>query len=353
MSDELLIISPEHGDGGIGKYTTELRSNLNIDSVRMGVHPSNPTILQVLSSCKKILSGSYPITHLQHLYFGSAGVMTIPLLLSCLVYKLIYRNDVFITAHELWGEEERSSSPALIRSTYIWMYHSLVALSTTEIIFLHEKTKQAWYGATPLSTVLPHGVKQVDKMDTQKARDIVGVDDSDLILLPGYINERKNYELFIELAKQFPNKEFIITGGPRTDAAIDIKKRIESNKPSNMSITGRLESDVFHAWFDAADVILLPYRSIWQSGIFNLCASHECVVLSSNIDYFESIRKQYNCVETFQQDSVKQASKKLRRLLENPQEQEKLELRISEYASDRSLTDIAQKHETMYDLDKR
>jgi len=352
MANKVLIISPEHDNGGVGKYTTELCSNLTIESVRTRINPSNPTVSQVFSSCKKILFGRYPITHLQYLYFGSYGAMTIPILLCCMVHKLIYRNNVFVTAHELWGEETRSSSPKLIGSMYIWMYHSLVALSTTEIIFLNERTEQEWHGMNPSSAVLSHEVKKVDRMDTEEARDMIDVNDSDLIILPGYLSKRKNYQLFMEIARNFPDKKFVITGGPRTDNATDIKQKIESDKPSNVSLTGRLEPDVFHAWFDAADTVLLPYRHTWQSGIFNLCASHECAVLSSDIDYFASIKEQYNCLKTFEQDSVEQASKKLGRLLENPQEQERLGLKISEYASDRSFIDIVQKHETMYDLDK-
>jgi glycosyltransferase involved in cell wall biosynthesis len=106
----------------------------------------------------------------------------------------------------------------------------------------------------------------------------VDLDDENVsVVCPGFIVDRKNYHLaaesFNDVIEEYPDAELVFAGGSHrnenSDALEKVEDAIEENGlGENARITGVLESEMHvYEYIRKADVVLLPYENINQSGI--------------------------------------------------------------------------------------
>lgn len=348
INDKVLMIAPSHDDGGIGKYTTRLEDNIDSDIVRVDMHPEKPTISQLFNVLIHILK-PYKCVHSQHLYFGKFGIYSLFVHIAILFSNLIYKRHSYVTAHEIWVEDYLIGSLKYIKLFYVLFFHSIVYLAFEEVICLSSRVSSNWYGPEPNFRFIEHGVpNNVNKHKKTEARADLGIsNDKDVVVMPGYINDRKNQELFISVAKNLPNVDFVIAGGIRRDEYKTQIDNLRSEIPKNAQITGCLSDDNFHRWFDAADIIYLPYKDIWQSGIFNNAAAHQCCVVSSDVGYFKHIKEKYECVEIAPSD-IESSVKLIDDILNDKSKRRSLKKSIEKYAEENSFSSVANEHDQLY-----
>ncbi len=152
-------------------------------------------------------------------------------------------------------------------------------------------------------SVIPHGARELDDIIDAKTR--LGIDeDTKIVLMIGYFSPYKNFEKVIDLwpeivAKYNGKVVLIIAGKLRTMAYLEYRnllfERINSSpaKDNIKVIRGQISQNSFDIILSAADVVVLPYKKISQSGIFANCMSFGKPVVTSYNKTMESIFSEY------------------------------------------------------------
>ncbi len=183
-----------------------------------------------------------------------------------------------------------SSKTAVVMNIMLGLFYRTLLLTTSKVIVFEEKLKDrlSKFGNSQKIKVIPHGVQEFkDSPSKKSARKQLDIpNDSFVLLLFGYLGWYKGTDWVIqtinELKKQKNGKkiELIIAGGPNPNLVDkpyytryigNIKKICEEN---DIRITGRISEGHIPLYFQASDVVLLPYRSFMSaSGPLSLALS--------------------------------------------------------------------------------
>jgi len=237
-----------------------------------------------------------------------------------------------------------------MKRLYVGANNRLLAATVDHAIFLSDNASTAFQQSVQLNSVetIPHGVQTETRSLSQKeAKRELGYDDQQLVILPGYIRPEKGCDTFVTLAEQF-DIPFILAGGCQD--APEYCASLRERAPPNVEITGKLDEETFHAAFIAADLVVLPYREVTQSGIFNLCIAYGVPVIGSDTQYFRSLADEWGCVEVVDTENVEASAERIRNLLSNDNKYTALTSAMSEYRKSASIESIGQQHKDLYDM---
>lgn len=340
------LIGPDEENGGVGMYTTDLSEELDAENVRR-----LPIDLDPIGYFRECFCGITDDTnniHIQYTYeiFGPKGAFTYALLPIMWILTRTMKKNIVLTIHEVWDEEDTSQ---IVAEVYATIMHLTLYLFTDTLIFLSQNALDTYRDNSLIGDgkLIPHGVHINETQDISSAKEVFGVDsDTFLVTQHGFVNPRKGFDKFVEIAEEMPDQDFLLAGGPRNESFQDFFEQIESDAPSNLRIIGVLDSEEFHAAFQASDLALLPYDSIYQSGILNWCAAYGVPVLASDIQYFQEVARFNGAPETF--SSVSEATKKIRLLQENPERRQTLGHKMYQYAQKNSFENVAKMNREVY-----
>jgi len=304
-----------------------------------------------LASCWEVVTAGPKHIHMQYTYelFRPMGVTTLIILPLLWLFTRIQRKRLGVTMHEVWDDSdiERFGAPA-----YANLIHLCLWVFTDNLVFLSKSALNAYNDLSIVEAgeVIPHGVPDESILNISSAKNVFGIkEESFLITQHGFVNKRKGYDRFLNIARQLPSYQFLIAGGPRNEKHESYFQDIITKAPNNVEVTGRLDETKFHAAFQASDLAVLPYESIYQSGIFNWCARYELPVISSDIPYFESLEREYGSPLTFTSD--REASNLIQRLSNNRAHRQNLSKSIQKYADKNSMYRVAEMYEELYRLE--
>lgn len=183
---------------------------------------------------------------------------------------------------------------------------ALVYKSAHAIVVHSNYVKAALLDAFPMPDekvhVIPHGnfdhYLPAQLIEKTTAREALGLAPHHKVLLFfGYIREYKGLDLlldaFVLAAAKDPDLRLVIAGAPHTDA-------LERSSKALIEKAGLGERVIFHArfiahediaqYFVAADLVMLPYKHIYHSGIVHLAYSYGRPSLATNVgDFSETI----------------------------------------------------------------
>lgn len=358
MVKTTFVSTPDDGSCGIGTYTGELRSefedNYETDLVSLELGSLNPG--EYLQAALQAGTSRASIVHIQHEYgiFGPKSVMSW-LFFPCLfLITTLRRQSVVITLHSAWNHDTINEPLKPLKRIYVRLNNHMVAFVADHILFLSENCKEDFLKCVSLDSdnfeVFPHGIPTDTKaMCTKQAKDEFGFEENEFVIVePGYVRKEKGHDIFIELAKQCPNYEFLIAGGCQNGRQDEYYRQLQDLAPSNVTITGVLDDDQFHATFNAADLIVLPYRDVSQSGIFNWCVAYGLPVVCSNSGYFQDLNEDHGCVGLFNIDNTDEMVESITSIIEDPQKRETLSKKMKEYRDSRAMDKVAQQHTELY-----
>jgi len=336
------LVGPPESNGGVGQYTSDFADAMDVD-VRIrrfdvGLNPISHLRLAVAAA-----RDDADAVHIQFVYsfLGPAGALSILFFPLLYFLTLIESTKVVLTLHEVWDELDTNSLPKRLYAAFV---HTLLSVCSDEVTFLSENAEESFhaYGWVDGTHVVPHGVNTNATRDIDNARERFGFDEDDVVISQhGYVNPRKGIETFFEIAEALPEYEFLLAGGPRTEENEEYFEELCASSPENVTITGVLDEEGFHAAFNATDLVVLPYEDINQSGIFNWCAAYEIPVVASSIPYFVDLQNRWGSPETFTLGEISQAV----RLIEDVREDRVRESFIgsmSEYAEHNSIRSVAE-----------
>lgn len=235
--------------------------------------------------------------------FGSfGGIQNASLFLIVpLILKLIGKKQVFVmhqvienldelTGHLGWSlnDPRKYVYNPLLRIFYTLVYHVCDRLVVTEEVF--KKRLQAIVHKLDKVITIPHGVDtHLPVIEPNTAKKALGIaPDKKVILYFGYLSWYKGADLFFKYAKKMANPDyhFVLAGGPSFTNVHKphYKKYLDLfiNPPKNIQITGFVPEDKMSLYFSAADLVVLPYRTMMSSsGPLSLAFSFEKPLIMS------------------------------------------------------------------------
>lgn len=136
----------------------------------------------------------------------------------------------------------------------------------------------------------------VEEGNGQRLKDKFGIEDSDFVLLfIGQIKKVKGIDVllkaFQEVAPKHSDMKLIIAGNPWKDDVDEYQPLIESFKNSNQLITDFrfIPDEELADYYAVADLVVLPYTDVYQSGVIRLTYSHKKPVIATKLPAFMEI----------------------------------------------------------------
>lgn len=308
---ETLLVAPPSDAGGIGKYSDTLSKALadqSVDLDRLDLEEGAGPVQHVRVAVRAGLT-SADVIHVQFEY----GFFTPRLLFAWIFFPILFvlarlRDvPVVVTMHEAWLPD--IVDPPLVgpKQVYLCLAHRLLVATADQLLFLSENAVEAFEKSVPgvHARTLPHGVDVSGTRDVESAaaKRQFGFDPKATVVSQiGYVAPRKNTDVMLELAEEFPEYEFLVAGGPRRDAEREYFESIRSRAPPNLTVTGVLPDEEFHAAFAATDLAVLSYSDIRQSGILNWCFAYQVPMICRRIPYFERVASEWGGIVLYDEN---------------------------------------------------
>jgi glycosyltransferase involved in cell wall biosynthesis len=210
-----------------------------------------------------------------------------------LFYKLLGKKIVF-TVHNVNAAVRDHNDSRWNRATLKFQYR------LCDHILVHtEKMKQELISDFNITksqiSVIPFGINQTvpnTKLISESAREKLGLSASEkVILFFGNIAPYKGLEIlvnaFANLAAQNDNFRLVIAGRPKGEENYwrELLKKI-NNSPARLKMILKIEyvpDGETEIYFKAADVLVLPYTHIFQSGVLSLGYNFGLPVIASDV----------------------------------------------------------------------
>jgi len=350
-----MVSTRDDGSCGIGAYTGTLRQSMDsveINHMFVELRSLNP--FHYASTAVSAALTDTDVIHIQHEYgiFGPKSVTSWIFFPLLFLLASLQGKPIVITMHSAWNSETISPPFTTAKKVYVYLNNKMLSLGADYLLFLSDNCKEGFSESVlpPSYRVLPHGVQtETMGMTEAEAKQQFGYDSSDpLIVEPGYVRPEKGQDVFVELAKQLPSYEFLIAGGVQADEDQAFFEEIQREAPKNLQITGVLDDDEFHAAFNAADLVVLPYREVTQSGIFNWCSAYGLPVAGSESEYFNNLKSTWGCIDVLGEvNSID--PEQIVELMENEEEKRHLISHMEEYQKARSMSAVAEEHYEVYE----
>lgn len=162
-------------------------------------------------------------------------------------------------------------------------------------------------------SIIPHGnyIPFVEKVTQNNPSEILN------LLFFGQIKEVKGLDILINaFAKAYKKNENIrltIAGKPWGTNAEEFSTRISELKIENVVTTNfsYIPNEEIHSYFQNSDLVVLPYKRIYQSGVLLLSMSYGRVCLCSDLDAFKEIIIENETGYFFENKNVDSLSKKI------------------------------------------
>lgn len=319
MSIKVAVVEPVGGHGGMNFYDFSLcqglvgagasatlftcdstvvsgREGFPIERPYRGIYGSSPAWvrgLRFLWGSLKALSAARRQGHrVVHLHFFHVGAKEVFNVLLARILGL----QVVITAHDVEAFKEGLSVPLFVR----WVYRTAGRVIAHSHVAKHELVQELGIAREKID-VIPHG-NYVASVPAGVTRDMArahfGIaNDRRVLVFFGQIKDVKGLDVLLQgfaLARQADDRLHLLIGGRvwKTDFAKYAEIIEGQGLAPHCSLHIRYIPDEEIAYFyRCADLVVLPYLRIYQSGAVLLAMSHGSPVLVSDIDgMLEAIR---------------------------------------------------------------
>lgn len=215
--------------------------------------------------------------------------------LFTLYYKVLGKKLV-LTAHNV-NAAKRDSKDSFLNRLSLRIQYRLV-----DHIFVHTKKMKVEleedFGVRAGAvTVIPFGVNSTVRdsdLTPGEARRMLGISEADkTVLFYGRIGPYKGLEFLAAACRQMwsQKKDFrlIIAGKPKEGAAKyfqEIQQRFNGASSRIIQKIGHIPDDETELYFKAADVLVLPYTYVFQSGVLFLAYNFGLPVIATDVGSF-------------------------------------------------------------------
>lgn len=337
------LVTPWKTKGGVSSYSQRLADALEQRGVTVTPVPvsrpntSNPASFARLADR---VPAAADIVHVQFEagVFGRVGMSGV---WAPLVFGRLAVDDrpVVTTLHEVFEnhpEAGRAGGAMLQARDYAL---ERLALLASDAVFVHtraaERTLRERHGTDTCIERSLHPVEvDASPRDASEAKSDLDVTEP-VWLTFGWVEAKKHYEDVVAALPQHPDATYLIAGEPRTDRDREMLDDVLETARSlgvadRVRHVGYVPDEDVPTVFSAADVVVLPYDRVTQSGVVNLALAYERPVVASELPSFEELRDRFGCLATY--DDAAELAELLGRIESEDEYRADLVSKAAEYA---------------------
>ena len=275
-------------------------------------------IRYIVGSLCSIIHARYKGVEICHYHIFHVNILV---LFDFLLTKILGMKVVY-TIHDVVSFEKNNSKSKLSA----WIYRKVDKIIThnefsLNIFLSHFKNIKSEVD------IIPHGnyIKFIDvEKDQSFSRDIIGISDNKKVLLFfGMIKKVKGLDLLLKSLKHvidhLSDVILVIAGKPWRYDFLIYKNIIKENGLENHCIIHDhfIPDEKVKYYYSAADLVVLPYREIYQSGVLLMSMSYQTPVLVSDLVPLTDVIKHLENGFIFKNGDVLSLSTQLNNILEN------------------------------------
>jgi len=289
---------------------------------------------KVINGIKWVIGSIFSVFHARfsevrvfHFHIFYTNILV---LFNLFLVKLVL-GKVVLTVHDV-SSFSNSSDSSIIGS----MIYKL-----TDLIFTHnEFSKLEIMKANPSSSsciyIVPHGNYTPfinAQHDKEKSRKRLGIsNDKKVLLFFGIIKEVKGLDVLLhalkDVIKRNPDVLLLIAGKPWENDFSNYQRIIDQNNLSDYCLLHTKfipHADVEH-YYCAADLVVLPYKTIYQSGVLMMTLSYGKPALVSDLPPLKEVVTDMKTAFLFESENSISLAKKLNLILLDPEKLEQVRL---------------------------
>jgi glycosyltransferase involved in cell wall biosynthesis len=261
-------------------YTRELKRALQQEKVQVvSLQPFHyATPINILKLLFGRISG-YKIIHVHWLYISPLGFIMKGFYFFCrfLQIKIVWE------MHNIVPHEGNASERVLSR----WFYEQVdaVIFHSQDDIIRSKKMLQS--SVDKRHIVIPHGhfhQAYENTLSKKEARGILNIPLNRRVLLCfGILRNYRGYEYLIEATRDMTGVDLLVVGRKHDRAVYDDLIKTQKQMPHLRVITGWIPDHEVQIYFNASDIVVLPYTEITTSGVTLLAYAFSKPVISTDV----------------------------------------------------------------------
>jgi D-inositol-3-phosphate glycosyltransferase len=320
----------------ISLYTNNETGNPNIDGVRFFAFYKNifKSKSKFISGIKWVVGSIFSVFHARfsgvrvfHFHIFYTNILV---LFSLLLVKLLF-GKVALTIHDV--SSFATSSDSSIIGSMIYKLTDLILthneFSKSEIVKINPNLSSCIY-------IVPHGnytsfinVKN-NKRESRKHLEIHN--NKKVLLFFGMIKEVKGLDVLLHalknVIKENPEVLLLIAGKPWENDFSNYQRIIDENNLSDYCLLHTKfipQADVEH-YYCAADLVVLPYKKIYQSGVLIMTLSYGKPALVSDLPPLKEVVTDMQTAFLFESGNSISLAEKLNLILLDPEKLEQVRI---------------------------
>lgn len=247
-------------------------------------------IKYLIGIMKSVFHARFSGVKLFHFHIFYVNILVV---FSFLLIRLLF-GKIVVTIHDVNSFEKDRDAYSFIRWTY-----KLVDIILTHNNFSREEIINIAPSLKDRIQIIPHGnyTPFINILkDKKRSRDYLDLpSDKTILLFFGMIKKVKGLEILLQSFKRVidknPDTVLLIAGKPwKSDFAIYQQIIDQENLAQNIILHTKFiqHSDVQH-YYCASDLVVLPYKKIYQSGVLMMALSYLRPVLVSDLPPLQNI----------------------------------------------------------------
>ena len=290
--------------------------------------------IKFISGFRYVFGSIYSILHARinkvrifHFHVFNANYL---LLFNLLLIKLLF-SKLVITAHDITSFSEQTNSSFISKLVY-----RLVDLILTHNKFSRDEITKKDPALKDKINIIPHG-NYTPFINIQKdkllSREFLNLPlEKTILLFFGMIKKVKGLEVLLESLREVvaTNSDIIllIAGKPWQNDFQNYHKIIDENNLSNNVIlhTKFIEDNEVEYYYAASDLVVLPYKKIYQSGVLMMALSYEKPVLVSDLPPLKEVITDNENGFFFRSEDTLDLANRLKEILADKNQLEKVRL---------------------------
>ena len=324
----------------VSLYTNNETANPKISGVKFFAFYKNifKSKFRVISGIKWIIGTILSVFHARfsgisifHFHIFYTNILV---LFNLLFVKILF-GKVVLTVHDVSSFSNSSNSSVIGKLVYKLTDRIIThnEFSKSEIINMNANLSSC-------ISIVPHGnyTPFINiQYDKEKSKEQLGIPNNRRILLFfGMIKKVKGLEVLLSalkgVIKQNPDILLVIAGKPWENDFSAYQKIIDENNLSEYILLHAKfipQEDVEH-YYCASDLVVLPYKKIYQSGVLMMALSYERPVLVSDLPPLKEIISDNENGFLFKTENVSDLSAKLNSILGNEELMEQVKTKGTE-----------------------
>jgi D-inositol-3-phosphate glycosyltransferase len=231
-----------------------------------------------------------------HIEWEKNGISLFDRTVLIFYYKLFGKKLIY-TAHNIY-KDERDGRANFLRWTSLKVMYHLVDCVIVHTQKMKEELCSLFHVPPEKIVVIPHGINnRICRRGFSRieAREKLSIESTaHAILFFGQIDEYKGVEILIDaaslLVREDPAVVLMIAGKPKRQLKYAAKLKSQAAKIlSERNVLFRLQFipvDEVETYFAAADCLVLPYKSIYQSGVIFLAYRFGMPIIATDVGSF-------------------------------------------------------------------